>query len=314
MRRRSRLSHETSSDAVLLGLLAGDERLDGGMRLDKPREQRTLVHVVEHGRKLQGARQILDDLDVGGRGQFAEQFLVIQNEFAQAVRAFLVELVALHRREHGAENFRAEDVGKGVVAVASEPEQQFAAGGVLADEPRERLLEQIHFAALDEQAGQFAAQLRGGGVQRAPRHFRPAVGVRRLERFQRAVMFRGGNLFEHLAEFDAVLQPDLRVGDFLRGGRASCGGAQFVARKNRLQRDRRLRALVRRDVRVQRRDDFTGRRRLVRQIRNHLENFRDHRDARLQPLRRAEIREQRGPAATFPAPEKPPARFFSSAR
>ena len=109
--------------AFLLGLLAGDERLDGRMRLDEPREQRALVHVVEHGRKLQGARQILDDLDVGGRGQFAEQFLVVEDEFAQAVGAFLVELVALHRREHGAENFRAEDVHEGIVAVAAEPEQ-----------------------------------------------------------------------------------------------------------------------------------------------------------------------------------------------
>ena len=72
--------------------------------------------------------------------------LVFEDEIAQAVRAFFVELVALHRGEHGAENFRAEDVHEILVAVAAEPEQQFAAGRVLVDEPRERLLEQIHFA------------------------------------------------------------------------------------------------------------------------------------------------------------------------
>ena len=47
----------------------------------------------------------------------------------------------------------------------AEPEQQFAAGGVLADEPREGFLEQVDFAFLDEQAGQFAAELGGDAVQ-----------------------------------------------------------------------------------------------------------------------------------------------------
>jgi hypothetical protein len=72
------------------------------------------------------------------------------------------------------------------------------------------------------------------------------------------MMFRGGNGFQQRAEFDAVLRPDLRVGDFARQRRQSGAVAQFVARKNRFQRDRRLRALVRRDVRVQRGDDFVG--------------------------------------------------------
>ena len=81
-------------------------------------------------------------------GQFAEQFLVFQNEIAQAVRALFVELVAFHRREHGAENFRAEDVGEVVVAFAAEPQQQFAAGRVLVDEPGERFLERFQFALL----------------------------------------------------------------------------------------------------------------------------------------------------------------------
>ena len=184
------------------------------MFFDEAREERTLVHVVEHGRKLQRARQILDDLDVGGRGQFVEQLVVFQNKIAQTVRAFFVELVALHRGEHRAENFRAEDVGEGVAAFASEPEQQFAAGGVLADEPRERFLEQIPFAFRDEQAGKFLAQFRGNEIQRAAQNFLPAFGIRLLERFERAMMFRGGNQFEQRAELDVVLRPDLRGGDF----------------------------------------------------------------------------------------------------
>ena len=283
------------------------------MALDEPRQERTLVHVVEHRRKLQRAGEVLDDLDVGGRGQFGQQFMVVQNEFAQAVGAFFVELVALHRGEHGAKNFRAENVGKGVAAVAAEPEQQFAAGRVLVDEPRERFLEQIHFAFLNQQAGKFAAQFRGNGIQRTAQDFVPALGIRRLERFQRVVMFRGGNLFQHRAEFD-VLRPDLRGGDFV-GRRLQPGdGAQFVARKNRLQRDRRLRALMRHDVRVQRGDDFTGGGLLVGQIR------RAFRALRRRPPRAPSNLSPRGnppatgPATTFPAPEKRPARFFSAAR
>ncbi len=106
----------------------------------------------KHGRKLQGAGQVLDDLQVRRADQFGQQFLVVQNVIAQPVRAFFVELVALHRGEHGAENFRAENVGKGVVAFLGQPEQQFAAGGVLADEPGERFLEHGPFCP-PERAG-----------------------------------------------------------------------------------------------------------------------------------------------------------------
>ena len=41
---------------------------------------------------------------------------------------------------------------KASVRSLAEPEQQFAAGGVLADEPGERFLEQIHLAFVDQQA------------------------------------------------------------------------------------------------------------------------------------------------------------------
>ena len=74
------------------------------------------------------------------------------------------------------------------------------------------------------------ASLAETAVQRAAQDFLPAVGVRRLERFQRAMMFRGGNGFQHRAELDAVLHPDLRGGDFARGGRQAGGMARNSSR------------------------------------------------------------------------------------
>ncbi len=126
---------------VLFGLFAADERLDGRMTFNEPGEERTLVHVVEHRRQLQGAGEVFDDFDVGRRGQLGEQFVVVQDEFAQAVRAFFVELIAFHRGEHGAKDLRTENVSIGIVAFASEPEQQFAARRVLVDQPGECFLE-----------------------------------------------------------------------------------------------------------------------------------------------------------------------------
>jgi len=172
LRRRSRLSH-----GILLGLLAGDERLHGGVRLDEPREERTFVHVVEHGRELQRAGQVFNDFDVGARGEFADQFQIFQDKIAQTVRALLVELVAFHRGEHGAENFRAEDVHEILGALAAEPQEQFAAGGVLVDVTRERFLEQRELALRDEQAGKFLRELCGNMVQRAAQHVLPFAGT-----------------------------------------------------------------------------------------------------------------------------------------
>ena len=138
----------------------------------------------KHGRKLQRARQVLDDFQVGGADQFDEQFLVVQDEIAQAVGAFFVELVAFHGAEHGAENFRPEDVGKGIGAFLGQPEQQFAAGGVLADEAGQRFLEQINLAFVDQQLRAFAAELGGNDVQRGADDVHPAVRIGVLEGFQ----------------------------------------------------------------------------------------------------------------------------------
>src|SRR5664280_3725658 len=172
------------------------------MRLDQAREERTLVHVVKYGGKFQRAVQILNDFDVSGRGQFTEQLLVFQNEIAQAVRASFVELVAFHRREHGAENFRAEDVHEIFVALAGKPQQQFRARRVLVDVLGERLLEQAELAVGDEQAGKFLGQLRGNKIERTAQNVVPLFRVRGLERFERATMFRGRNGFNQRPKFD----------------------------------------------------------------------------------------------------------------
>ena len=104
-----------------------------------------------------------------------EQFLVVQDEIAQAVGAFFVELVAFHGGEHGAENFRAEDVGKIVGAFPAEPEQQFAAGRVLADEAGERFLEQVQFALADQQRARIPWPAWRRPIERAAQDVRPAV-------------------------------------------------------------------------------------------------------------------------------------------
>ncbi len=51
--------------SVLLALFAGDEGLDGRITLDDPGQQGAFVHVIEAGGELQGAGQVLDDLEVG---------------------------------------------------------------------------------------------------------------------------------------------------------------------------------------------------------------------------------------------------------
>ena len=103
---------------------------------------------------------------------------------------------------------------------------------------------------------------------------------------------RRGDQFQHRTEFDVVLRPDLRVGDFIGGGRQSGNGAQFITRKNRFEGDGGLGPLMGDNVRVQRRNDFGGGRLFVRQIRRAFEEFADHHHARPQTLGRAKIRQQ----------------------
>jgi len=68
-------------------LLAGDEGLDCGVTFHDAREQGALVHVVKAGGKLQGAREVLDDFEIGGANQLDEQILVVEDEIAEAIGA-----------------------------------------------------------------------------------------------------------------------------------------------------------------------------------------------------------------------------------
>ena len=100
------------------------------------------------------------------------------------------------------------------------------------------------------------------------------------------------NQFQHRAEFDAVLRPDLRGGDFALDGGKAGHGAQIVAGKDRFERDGGLGALMRGNLGVERGNDFVGRSRFVRQIGRIFEHFPGHGHPRLQSLGLAKIRQQ----------------------
>src|SRR5579871_4510481 len=78
---------------------------------------------------------------------------------------------------------------------------------MLADEPRQRFLEQIDLAFVDEQLRAFAAKLGGNRIQSGADNVQPALRIRFLEGFQRAAVFDGWYGFESRAEF-RVLSPD----------------------------------------------------------------------------------------------------------
>lgn len=99
---------------VLLDGFAGDEFLDGGEDLYDAREERAPVHVIEAGRELERAGEVLHDFDVGGGNQLGQQLEVGEDEVAELVGLLLVEGVALDGGHHRAEDFRPEDVGEGV--------------------------------------------------------------------------------------------------------------------------------------------------------------------------------------------------------
>ncbi len=99
----------------MLRVFARDEGLDGGVALDDPRQQRTLIHVIKTRRQLEGSREVLDHFKVSRADQFDQQILVIEDVITQAVGLLLIELVPLHRREH-----RAEHLGPRISANESE--------------------------------------------------------------------------------------------------------------------------------------------------------------------------------------------------
>ena len=184
-----------------------------------------------------------------------------QDVIAQFVGAFFVELVALHGGEHGAEDFGAEDVGEGIgmfLGVLGQPEEQFAAGLVLADEAGQQFLQALPFAAGDQGVGHFPGQLGRDVIEGAEEGVGPVFRQRFLERFQGVAVFAGGDQFQDGADAGGFLHPDGQGGDLAFAGRQLHGGADFIADKNGLQRDGGLGALMGGNFGVQGGNNFAG--------------------------------------------------------
>ena len=90
--------------------------MHGRVALDDAGEQRPLVHIVKAGGKLQSPRQVFNHFEVGGTDQFHEQFLVVEDEIAEAIGSSFVELIPLQGGEHGPKYFGSENVGETVGA------------------------------------------------------------------------------------------------------------------------------------------------------------------------------------------------------
>ena len=114
--------------------------MDGRITFDDARQQRTFVHVIEARRKLQARVRSLITSRSAEPINSTSKLLVVEDEVAKSVGFLLVELVSLHGGEHGAKNFRPENVGKSIGTFLGQPEEQFAAGLVLADQPGQRSL------------------------------------------------------------------------------------------------------------------------------------------------------------------------------
>ena len=235
---------------ILLGLFTGDQFLHHGEHFHNARQQGAPVHVIEAGRKLQCSGEILYHLDVSGVDELGQQFRVGEDEIAELVGLLFVEDVALDGADHGAEDFRSEDVGEGVRALLGEPEEQFAAGLMLADEAGERLPEQVKPVVLHEHGGAFAGQLGGRVVQNVDDGLMPERGGSLLEGLERATMLGGRHLVQQLAQLE-VLVPDAVLGNLAFGGSQTDGGTQFVAQEDCLQGQCGLGALVAGDLRIQ---------------------------------------------------------------
>ncbi|PAW76124.1 MAG: hypothetical protein B9S33_21155 [Pedosphaera sp. Tous-C6FEB] len=166
---------------VLLAGLASDELLDDGEDLDDARQKGAAVHVVEARRELERAGEVLDDFNVGGGDELGQELVVGEDEITELVGLLLVEDVALNRGDHGAEHFGSEDVSEGVRALLGEPQEQVAAGLMLADQTGECLAQEVELAILHKHRGALASELGRHVVDRADDGFMPEVRGGELE-------------------------------------------------------------------------------------------------------------------------------------
>ena len=112
---------------------------------------------------------------------------------------------------------------------------------------------------------ELGAQLCRNGIDESEQHLLPVFGVAFLERLQRLFVLGGRHQLEQLPDFQ-VLRPDRSRGEIAFGSRHVGCRAQFVADKDRLERQRGLRPLMARDLDVQHLDRFSHRRALVGQV------------------------------------------------
>ena len=82
-----------------------------------------------------------------------------------------------------------------------------AAGRVLADHARDRFFQNVNFPLADQKVGQLPAKLRLDAIQRVADGFLPLLRARGLKRFQRATVFRSGQLFHEWAKLE-ILRPN----------------------------------------------------------------------------------------------------------
>jgi hypothetical protein len=168
---------------VLARVFAGNEGLGGGKMLHDPGQQGPLVHVVETGRELQGPGEVFDDLDVRGLDEFDQEFLVVHDVVVEAAVLLLVELVPFDGAEHRPEHLGAENIGELIgVPLFGEPEEQFAAGAMLADEAHQAVLEGREVVGLDRARGRIRCRAwssrRSGRAEDVVPDFGPRVPER----------------------------------------------------------------------------------------------------------------------------------------
>ena len=189
---------------VLAHRIAGNHTLDNGVLLNHTGEQRPLIHVVKTWAQLEGANQVLDDLDVGHLNELRQEFLVFEDKIAQAIALPFIELVTLNGSEHGPKHFRSEDIRKKIGSFLSEPEQEFASSFMTADQACKSIFEKLSTVFLQQKSGTLTNQLGthsiGSHPTQQPDHLvRPILEIS-FERFKRAAVFSCRNFIKKVGQ------------------------------------------------------------------------------------------------------------------
>ena len=88
------------------------------------------------------------------------------NEIAQAIRTFLVELVAFHRGEHRAKNLRPENIGEASERSLASHSSNSLLAVMLTDQPGQRFLQLVDLAFSISRPANSRHNLAEDGIQR----------------------------------------------------------------------------------------------------------------------------------------------------